>query len=114
MLFDIYSGDKIAALTQIESKQGSEITFTAHRGSNYQVRLSTESGINPALTMRWTAADTPPANDNLADAIMLSGSEGSIAGNIRGATLEENEFWGGLASSTWYSWTAPVDGEWVV
>ncbi len=113
VLFDIYSGDKIAALTQIESKQGSEITFTAHRGSNYQVRLSTESGINPALTMRWTAADTPPANDNLADAIMLSGSEGSIAGNNRGATLEENEFWGGLASSTWYSWTAPADGEWV-
>ena len=111
--FDIYTGEKIAALTLIDSKEGSEITFTAHRGANYQVRLSTESGINPALTMRWTPADTPPVNDSFADAVVLSGSEGNVAGSNRGATLEHSEFWGGLASSIWYSWTAPADGEWV-
>ena len=113
VLFDIYTGGKIAALTHIDSKEGSEITFAARRGTNYQVRLSTDSGINPVLTMRWAPAGTPPANDHLANAVVLSGSEGAVAGDNRDATLEQGEFWGGLASSIWYSWTAPADGEWV-
>jgi hypothetical protein len=60
----------------------------------------------------------PPANDNFSNAIVFSGSAGSIEGTTVSATLEAfetNNFYefetANLAgNSVWYQWTAPSNG----
>jgi hypothetical protein len=66
-----------------------------------------------ALLVVPSAAALPPANDNFADAITLSGDEGRQAGTTIDATAEANEpNHAGLPpyASVWYSWTASEDG----
>lgn len=55
----------------------------------------------------------PPANDDFAQALVLTGPSGSAAGTNRGASRESGEPYhlgepGG--TSVWYQWTAPSDG----
>ena len=60
--------------------------------------------------------DPPPANDNFASAVVLSGvTASSLGGTNEGATLEAGEA-GSVAGATagasvWYSWTAPASGQ---
>jgi hypothetical protein len=58
-------------------------------------------------------AGTPPANDNFANAQVITGASGSVVGSNIGATVEPGEpniqdSQGG--ASVWYRWTAPADG----
>ena len=55
----------------------------------------------------------PPANDNFANAQLISGTSGSVTGTNVGATVEPGEQTiqdtrGG--ASVWYKWTVPVTG----
>ena len=53
----------------------------------------------------------PPPNDDFADAQVLTGSSGSVDGNLAGATTEPGEPGGDPARpSIWYRWTAPQSG----
>src|SRR5439155_1328962 len=57
-----------------------------------------------------------PANDNFADAVVLSGDDASRLGDTNvGATLEAGEptTIGGITAgaSVWYRWTAPATGQ---
>src|SRR5262249_3717347 len=66
-----------------------------------------------ASTMLPTVA--PPANDNFANAFVLSGQSVTRTDTNVDATLEAGED-PNIAGSTggasvWYSWTAPVDGQ---
>lgn len=47
-----------------------------------------------------------PANDNLADAILLAGTSGSITGDTTEATIETSEYFYGY-HSVWYQWSNP-------
>ena len=109
---DIFTGEKIVELASVAAKTGSEITFAADAGTPYLVRLSTNAGITPKLVMTWEAADVRPANDDFANAAVLSGESGSTQGSNEGATLERGEFWNGAAASTWHTWTAPSSDHW--
>jgi len=56
-----------------------------------------------------------PANDNIANAITISGTSGTTAGNTIGATLEANEdtklgYGGSYGATIWYKWTCPQTG----
>ena len=79
-------------------------------GNDYRVRVSVADESLP-LAIRWFQGERP-INDNFANAIELSGESGEISGNNLGATLEVGELYGYLASSVWYQWTAPEDGQW--
>ena len=56
----------------------------------------------------------PPANDNMADAMAISGESGSVEGTCDGATQDEDNdsvynAWE-IENSVWYRWTAPATG----
>ncbi len=63
---------------------------------------------------------TPPANDNFANALSISGLTGSVDANNSGATTEvgetlsiitdDNSFGVPVGGSIWYSWTASATG----
>ncbi len=84
-------------------------------GTTYSFRVA---AVNSASTGAYSGAisATPaPAatNDAFADAALITGSTGSLAGSTVNATRETNEpthgGYGGSAS-LWYRWTAPSDG----
>jgi hypothetical protein len=67
------------------------------------------------LAMGQGRLEAQPANDNFANAWVLTGTSVTTNGNSSGATMEEGEpyisnnpFIGGR--SVWFSWTAPVSG----
>ncbi|WP_200207479.1 hypothetical protein [Micromonospora coerulea] len=60
---------------------------------------------------RAGAALAPPPNDAFAAAQVVTGTSGSVDGNIAGATTEPGEPGGDTAQpSIWYRWTAPQSG----
>jgi hypothetical protein len=65
-----------------------------------------------SLSIYSLALAAPPTNDTFADAIVISGCPGTIAGSNSGATEEPGEpnHEGGTGSSIWYAWTAPFGG----
>jgi len=62
-----------------------------------------------------TVTQTPPPNDNFANAQMIAGCSGSVTGTNLGATHEPGEpnhspDNGGGTRSVWYQWQAPASG----
>ena len=65
----------------------------------------------PGVPGSARAAPAAPPNDNFVDAQIISGTAGSVDGNIFGATMEPGESSdGGVNPSIWYRWTAPQSG----
>jgi hypothetical protein len=61
------------------------------------------------------AVGTAPANDNFANARVIGGNAGTVAGSNTGASKEPgepNHAGNAGGSSVWYSWTAPGSGSW--
>jgi hypothetical protein len=68
------------------------------------------------LVFASLAVAAPPANDNFANARVISGDTGQFNGTNQEATVESGEpphFVSGAAASVWYRWTAPRNGEMV-
>lgn len=67
-----------------------------------------------ALVCAAPAAAAPPANDDFADAQVLTGEDPTAFGNIHEASTEPGEpaHGPGLTTTVWYSWQAPVS-RWV-
>lgn len=55
------------------------------------------------------AVSAPPPNDLFANALVITGGEGTLTGTNVGATREVGEPAG--ASTVWWRWTAPYSGE---
>ena len=109
---DVFVGERIAALTRLVAAEWNA-SFFAEEGQTYRVRIScgTRSYCATGQTLRWSQGPRP-ANDDFADAVELLDAEGEIAGDNGGATLEPGEWFGDLAATVWYRWTAPEDGPW--
>ena len=79
-------------------------------GTTYLVNVS--DYIGRAFTLSWSSLPRP-ANDDFADAALLSGYSGTAApASAAGATAETQE--PSVPSdgySVWYAWTAPVGGQ---
>ncbi len=79
--------------------------------SQVPVRALNEAGADMATLTVTINGPPPPPNDNFADAQLINGSSGTIAGSNAQATREAGEpnpgggFLGGR--SVWYRWTAP-------
>ena len=110
---NLYIGDTLVSLVRTADKRGSELSFSAEQGVVYSLQVeSTSSGQRP-VTLQWERADVRPANDDFFYAQEIPSEAGSVSGGNEGATLEQSEFWGGLAATVWYRWTAPSDGHWI-
>ncbi|MFL6527211.1 MAG: hypothetical protein ACJ8IQ_03855 [Chthoniobacterales bacterium] len=115
----IYTGQSLGSMTQVFGGNFvAGIPYAAgmrvQSGQQYYIQVSgtvSPSGDSTGdITLTWMPG---PANDDFANAIPISGSEGSIKGNTRGATPESGERnisgWP-PTESIWYEWTAPAAG----
>ncbi|MCY3838175.1 MAG: hypothetical protein OXH09_05950, partial [Gammaproteobacteria bacterium] len=106
---DVFRGDRIAGLKSVGSGEWG-VQFFPQSGQTYLIRIG-HIGRAVPLALNWSAGPRP-VNDDLAAAKVLEGSSGGVEGTNAGATLEPDEFFGDLAASVWYRWTAPGDGAW--
>lgn len=88
-------------------------------GTTYHLRYSENTGDGEPVTLRWSlTSGTPgwpagPSNDDVADAVVLTGPSGTAQGTDRWSTLEPgepNRVERPLPWSVWYRWTAPASG----
>ena len=106
----------------LETTTSSAVTLTARITSVDQTQSNT--GNDVASATAGAPIPSPPANDELADAVDLTGPTGTIAGSTIGATAERFEPFGISSAppattvnrssldraSVWYRWLAPATG----
>ncbi len=112
----VYTGDTLSNLVRVardawRSGDGnSKLSLNATAGVIYQIAVDAPSdpGTNAQVNIVFTP---PPANDNFADRIPLSGLPVTVTNSNAGATVEfvERYSYGGW-HSIWWTWTAPADG----
>ena len=117
-LLGVYTGSSVGGLTTISTNDDvslsydqSQVTFATVAGTTYRIAVDGYNGEVGFVTMNW--AQGSPANDNFANAIVLSGTSGTTNGNNFNATMEAEEpnhadEIGG--HSVWFRWTAPATG----
>ena len=110
-------GGSIGALDLLATSDGfdaaANVSFPAQEGETYwlSVGLPSEAAqdrVQSAIYFLW---GTTPDNDDFANAIVLVGANGTIAGSNEHATTEGNELVAGDGdASLWWTWQAPADG----
>ncbi len=129
-ILTIYTGSELIHLTQIAyndddgsgiasynndgriGNDNSSMTFMAESGTRYYIAVDGYKYSSGSIVLNWRKAN-PPANDNFANAIELTGVSGQITGSNKEATEEPGEpDQGGYSGgkSVWYSWTAQETG----
>gem|GEM_PF-3577643 len=129
-LLGVYTGTAVNALKFVASNndvsstnKASSVTFNVVAGTIYRIAVdgfnSTTTMANAAsgnIILNWiftVAAPTAPANNNFANAQVLSGKAGKVTGTSVNATKETGEPTNPLnagGKSVWYRWTAPANG----
>lgn len=113
----VYTGNTVNALSLVASNDDivpnvvpqSLLSFAALAGTTY--RITVDGFGNAAGTVVLNL--NPPANDDFAASLVITGRSGSITGHTVGASKENSEpahaaDVGG--QSVWYRWIAPTDG----
>lgn len=95
------------------------VSGTLTAGTTYYVKIASTFGttLNRSTVnfdFEWSSV-SPPANDDFADAEVISGESGTVLADNNGATAEGSEpspnyQVAAAVRSVWYSWTAPSDG----
>lgn len=121
-----YSGDELGTLERVPAPIAEgRVSFLARAGVPYRIAVAGLKGESGSFTLDWSATAVPPpppppaapVNDNLADALAITGREGSVHGSNVAATLEagEPDHSGQQppvnGASVWWSWQAPATGE---
>ena len=97
---------------------GNTVVFDVEEGESYYVSLATWNDVVEGFTLSWRRVQTP-ANDNFANATVISGASGSVTGTNVGAGVEDDEplpleedgNWAfGSTATVWWRWTAPANG----
>lgn len=111
----VYRGTNVTRLTRLasddESGSGSSSRVTASVVAGSEYFISVE-GYYSFLANRADAGDVVLniiSNDQIAAARPITGTSGTVLGNVRGATLEDGELGPG-EHSVWFSWVAPSTG----
>jgi hypothetical protein len=118
-LLGIYTGDSVAALTEVACGYGSsgnlaQAGFDATAGTVYHFAVDGESGAAGSFALELKL---PPLNDDFANRFTLTGESASATANNTTATRETDEpvhagTTGG--QSLWWTWTAPAAGRVVI
>ncbi len=121
-LLGVYTGTAVDALTVVASNDDvstlvltSRVRFLATSGTVYRIRVDGYAGAAGTINLQLHQAPAP-ANDDFANAVVLSTQNASsLGGTNDGATLETGEAdtvaGADAGASVWYRWTAPVTGE---
>ncbi len=91
----------------------SRVAFTTVAGTVYYIAADGFDGTVGDIVLTITFVGVGPANDQMADAIVLTGSSASGSGNNVDAVKETGEpAHGGNSggASAWWRWTAPTQG----
>jgi Ca2+-binding RTX toxin-like protein len=114
----VYTGTAVDDLAPVASNDDtdslqSRVTFAATAGTTYRIAVAGFNGHSGRIRLNWTL---PPANDDFADAAVLTGANGTRQGTNEGAGIEPDEphhnangFVTDVAS-VWYRWRAPAGG----
>ena len=120
-LLAIYTGTAVNALTLVASDDDnggnstSEASFSTVAGAVYNIAVDGYAAAagNVSLGLIFTAGASVPANDNFADATILTGSVASANGS-NGATSRQTgepaHASNRASHSVWFRWTAPSSG----
>ena len=106
----VYTGTAVDTLTEVASNDdhgtttASRVSFPAVPGTEYRIAVDGVGGASGPFRLRWRQG---PANDSFADARVVMGASGSVAGSSFGATAEPGEVTELSTASSWYRWTAP-------
>lgn len=117
-LLAVYTGSSLDTLTLAGSNDDagggsrSRVAISVVAGTTYRIAVDGYGGEQGDIVLNWNPA-LPPANDQLVNAIVLTGTSGTAIGSNVAATKESGEpnhdgRTGG--SSVWWQWTAPADG----
>jgi hypothetical protein len=113
-LLAVYTGDTIGTLTSVASNddtcaEQSRLSFEATAGTTYRIAVDGFDGATGSVDL---LLGLPPSNDDFADAELLTGEAGSVAGTTAGASDEDGELAhaGFGTGSVWFAWTAPSTG----
>ena len=114
-LLAVYTGATVSALSAVVSNDDScgaqsEVSFNANAGTTYRIAVDGYSGATGAVALELDFY-TPPANDNFANAELLSGSSDSAsATNVLASKEagEPNHAGNSCGASVWYRWQAPA------
>ncbi|HET8781442.1 MAG TPA: S8 family serine peptidase [Pyrinomonadaceae bacterium] len=120
-LLAVYTGSSVGALTPIASNDDassstltSQVTFNAVAGTTYRIAVDGFFGSTGSIVLNWVAVvPIGPANNDFANAQLISGSSGAVTGTNVNANKESGEpdhagDNGGV--SIWYRWQAPSSG----
>ena len=113
----IYTGSSVASLSPAasgfnNSPYDATSYFVAAAATEYLVAVDGYGGGSGVFTLSL-AETPPPANDNFADRIALTGTNVTLRGtNISASkeTGEPNHAGGAGGQSVWWTWTAPTSG----
>ena len=102
----VYSGSAIGALTTLGTNDNhcgvaSKVSFPAVAGTVYRI------AVGGATTGQIRLNVNVPANDDAADAIVLSGASVSTTGSNIASSVEPGETG---SNTVWWRWTAPASG----
>jgi len=103
----------VAANDDWNDTHSSYVTFPAEVGVRYAIAIDSPNGEQGAFKLRLQNGE-PPANDDFARAVVLSGRSIRAEGTNFKATLEAgepNHASNSGGASVWYRWTAPFSGE---
>lgn len=116
-LMAAYSGSTVDALASLASNNNagsaqSRIIFRIVAGATYHLAVDGFNGAAGNVTLNWSS-QPPPANDNFASPLDLTGSGGYVIDTSAGATKEAGEpnhagKPGG--ASVWFRWSSPISG----
>jgi len=111
----VYNGSALGNLTLISANDDagesltSLVSLNATAGTTYRIAVDGFNSNTGAIQLN--IAPPPPANDNFANRIALTGATTNATGSNRGATPEVGEpAQSGLINSVWWTWTAPTTG----
>ncbi|GMW00566.1 MAG: hypothetical protein AMXMBFR84_17030 [Candidatus Hydrogenedentota bacterium] len=114
-----YTGTSIEDYTLMDNDDDSgpgtqsAISFLAVSGTTYYIAVDGYGSNQGSIVLNWLQ-QSPPANDNFADAIEITGSTGQISGSNISATRQAGEpfhFGSEGSQSAWWKWTSPFTGE---
>ena len=113
-LLAVYTGTQLVNLQEVASNDNvcgsqSRLTFTTVAGETYRIAVDGANGATGYFELDWGLG---PQNDDFAQAVGLTGDQGSVEGDNYAATHESGEPEHGPngGASVWYRWTAPSSG----
>lgn len=119
---EVFTGNSLGSLTLIDSDHNSGpggsslVTINSNGDVDYKIRVSSPTGSqgNFNLNINIIPGGSPPANDNWANAELMTGFSDTVSGTTVGATGQCAEPDWGFGSygtnSVWYKWVPPRTG----